>query len=41
MTKALADADLKYGDIEQAVVGYCYGERHSLVLTMHTGVSNN
>lgn len=27
MTKALADAGLNYGDVEQAVVGYCYGER--------------
>lgn len=26
VTKALADAQLKYGDVEQAVVGYCYGD---------------
>ena len=26
MTKALADAGLKYSDVEQAVVGYCYGK---------------
>ena len=27
VSKALADAGLKYSDVEQAVVGYCYGER--------------
>ena len=26
VTKALADAGLNYTDVEQAVVGYCYGE---------------
>lgn len=26
VTKALADARLKYSDVEQAVVGYCYGK---------------
>ena len=26
VAKALADAHLKYDDVEQAVVGYCYGK---------------
>lgn len=28
VTKALADARLKYSDVEQAVVGYCYGKKN-------------
>lgn len=31
--KALADAGLKYTDVEQAVVGYCYGEDSQLMLS--------
>ena len=36
MTKALADAQLKYGDVEQAVVGYCYGKH--MVVFVHSSI---
>ena len=34
-TKALQDAELDYSSVEQAVVGYCYGEKY-LDSTVHS-----
>lgn len=38
VTKALADARLKYSDVEQAVVGYCYGKN---LVCVHNSIISN